>query len=472
MKKFMLAILTAVLLMALHGAAMACPNPYWSCSSNGYRFLWSDEEGHQLACFVCDYEIKENHFGGTPATCQQRARCQWGCEYGVLAPHFPDKLPTCTEPMRCTSCDEILAVARGHDYNGPDATCTEDKLCARDGCGVVLEEAKGHTEVIDAAVEPTCTETGLTEGRHCSVCNTVLGEQKVIPAKGHTEVIDAAVEPTCTETGLTEGKHCSVCNTVLVEQEVIPAKGHDYSGTPATCTEPQVCAREGCNAVLKEKLGHNYAATVVQPTCTKKGYTTHTCTRCGDSYTTDEVGATGHWYSLWTPCGDGTHEADCKRSGCNYVGNRVCTLYEVTINDRLLTVCPVCGDYDVTPFEAITGANAEAITRYALPRGELIVRGMVQPFETDVEQPTVLYAFTTAYEFAGAVEPFKGTVEIVVPMGTAMQDAFKLVRVDVTPATETSERVVVWTEIPFTYEDGKLSFETDVAGQFLLVPAE
>ncbi len=414
MKKSFAILLAAVLLMALHGAAMACPRPDGSCSYNGYRFLWSDEEGHQLACFVCGYEIKENHFGGTPATCQQRARCQWGCTYGELAP---------------------------------------------------------HTEVVDAAVEPTCTETGLTEGKHCSVCNTVLVEQEIVPA-GHTEVVDAAVEPTCTETGLTEGKHCSVCNTVLVEQKVIPAKGHDYSGTPATCTEPQVCAREGCNAVLKEKLGHNYAATVVQPTCTKKGYTTHTCTRCGDSYTTDEVGATGHWYSLWTPCGDGTHEADCKRSGCNYVGNRVCTLYEVTINDRLLTVCPVCGDYDVTPFEAITGANAEAITRYALPRGELIVRGMVQPFETDVEQPTVLYAFTTAYEFAGAVEPFKGTVEIVVPMGTAMQDAFKLVRVDVTPATETSERVVVWTEIPFTYEDGKLSFETDVAGLFLLVPAE
>lgn len=51
----------------------------------------------------------------------------------------------------------------------------------------------------------------------------------------HTEAVDKAVdkavEPTCTETGLTEGKHCSVCGEVLVGQEVVPALGFTVSGS-------------------------------------------------------------------------------------------------------------------------------------------------------------------------------------------------------------------------------------------------
>lgn len=53
----------------------------------------------------------------------------------------------------------------------------------------------------------------------------------------HTEAVDKAVEPTCTKTGLTEGKHCSVCSAVLVEQEVVPALGFTVSGSVAGVTD-------------------------------------------------------------------------------------------------------------------------------------------------------------------------------------------------------------------------------------------
>ena len=49
------------------------------------------------------------------------------------------------------------------------------------------------------------------------------------PKHVHEIVVDAAAAPMCTETGLTEGKHCSVCGEVLIKQEIIAVKGHDMA---------------------------------------------------------------------------------------------------------------------------------------------------------------------------------------------------------------------------------------------------
>ena len=180
-----------------------------------------------------------------------------------------------------------------------EPTCTETGLTEGKHCSVcnttlvaqTVIPAKGHTEVVDKAVEPTCTETGLTEGKHCSVCKEVLVAQTEIPAKGHTEVVDKAVAATCTATGLTEGKHCSVCKEVLVEQIVISASGHT-AGAAATCTTAQICTV--CKEVLVNALEHDYKSVVTAPTCEAKGYTTHTCSRCGDSYVDTYVNAAEH----------------------------------------------------------------------------------------------------------------------------------------------------------------------------------
>lgn len=78
-----------------------------------------------------------------------------------------------------------------------------------------------HVEVKDAAVAPTCTTAGKTEGSHCSVGGEVIKAQQPIPAKGHTVVKDAAVAPTVFADGKTEGSHCSVCGTVIEKQNTI-----------------------------------------------------------------------------------------------------------------------------------------------------------------------------------------------------------------------------------------------------------
>ena len=101
-------------------------------------------------------------------------------------------------------------------------------------CGEIIKAqeeipALGHTEESIAAVEATCTGTGLTEGTKCSVCGEIIKAQEEIPALGHTEESIAAVEATCTGTGLTEGTKCSVCGEIIKAQEEIPALGHTWS---------------------------------------------------------------------------------------------------------------------------------------------------------------------------------------------------------------------------------------------------
>ena len=168
--------------------------------------------------------------------------------------------------------------------------------------------ATGHKEVIDAAKAPTCMETGLTEGRHCSVCNEVIAAQEVIPAKGHTEVIDAAAEATCTTPGKTEGKHCSICNEVLVAQAEVQAKSHTEvidAAVEATCTAPG--KTEGkhcsvCNEILVAQTeiptkGHTEVIDLaVESTCTEPGKTEGKhCSVCNEVIVAQtEIPAKGH----------------------------------------------------------------------------------------------------------------------------------------------------------------------------------
>ena len=235
--------------------------------------------------------------------------------------------PTCTEAgsydlvVKCAVCGEeisreaVTAPALGHEYEAvvTAPTCTEGGYttytCSVCGDSYITDEtaALGHTEVIDEAVAPTCTETGLTEGKHCSVCGEVLVAQEVVAALGHQ--YDAVVTaPTCTTGGYTTYT-CSVCGDSYVADEVA-ALGHTEGEAVVENEDAADCVNAGsydsvvyctvCGAEVSREtiqvdaLGHKYESVVTAPTCTTGGYTTHTCTVCGDSYVDSETEALGH----------------------------------------------------------------------------------------------------------------------------------------------------------------------------------
>ena len=249
-----------------------------------------------------------------------------------------------------------------------------------------------HTEVVDKAVEPTCTKTGLTEGKYCSVCNAVLVEQKVVPAKGHTEVIDKAVEPTCTETGLTEGKHCSVCNKVLVEQTIVPAKGHNWDSGKITAA----------------------------PTCTKTGVKTYTCTEC-DATRTETVSATGHTVvtvaKVEPTCTQPGRAAGTKCSVCGEVLSGL-TEIKATGHTEVIdgAVAPTCTKTGLTEGKHCSVCSAVLVKQEVVPaKGHTeVVDKAVEPTCTETGMTEGKHCSVCS---AGLVEqevvPAKGHIEVV-----------------------------------------------------------
>ena len=236
----------------------------------------------------------------------------------------------------CSACnvelsrESITIPAKGHDYESGSITSTYPgncqspssvtKRCANCNWTQIFYgeiNPEIHANIVtDEAKAPTCTETGLTEGKHCSVCNKVLVAQETIDALGHTEGEKQYAKPEegcpC-EMERIYVINCTVCGTP-VKNGVEDPTGHSYtnyvlaerdSNTPICEHIPiEVAECDNCDCincldtrVIGVAPGHSYEATVVEPTCTKGGYTEHLCAACGDSYTTDPTEAKGHSFA-------------------------------------------------------------------------------------------------------------------------------------------------------------------------------
>ena len=314
---------------------------------------------------------------------------------------------TRTEPVAALGHTEITDEAL-------DVTCTENGLTEGmhcDTCGEVLIaqetiSAPGHDmSAWETETAATCTEDG-TERSGCSRCD--YEQTQTITASGHNVVTDDAVNPNCTETGLTEGTHCSACGEVLTAQEIVPDLGHAMGDwvtvNDATCEEEGL-QRSDClrcdyyETDTIEAVGHSYEAYVTNPTCIDAGYTTMYC-HCGDSYVTDYVQTIAHT----------EEEVDAVAATCTAQGT--------TAGVR----CAVCNS-------TLSGLKPTAPTGHKLEHGICVVCGetaesdlaiITQPQSTEVEEGEIAMVYVEAtgedltyvwyYKNAGSDEFVKASI--------------------------------------------------------------
>ena len=334
----------------------------------------------------------------------------------------------------CIDCEEVKSIvyqdALGHKYEDvvTNPTCEEQgyttHTCNRcnDSYKDSYTEATGHSYGEWTTVTiPSCETEGLKR-KECANCEHY--EDEVVEALGHifnnsqyhydstghwyecdrcderkdyeehTPNIEAATE--------TDDVVCLKCNYVIEE-----ALGHIHhmkhvSKVEATCENKgnieyyqcEECSKyyedeNGLNEIKDSKtlvinpLGHNYKDVVTNPTCTEQGYTTHTCSRCNDSYVDSYTSSLGHKEVI-----DESIEPTCTNVGWTQ-GSHCDVCKEILVAQKMLdmidhnyidNVCSECGKEEYENKESLEYELSNDGTYY-------IVVGIGTVIETDIVIP-------------------------------------------------------------------------------------
>lgn len=163
-------------------------------------------------------------------------------------------------------------------YDKADHTWDEGKVTTEANCGkegvktYTCPICKGtRTETIEKPAHNWGDWVKVDADTHKRICKN---DRKHIETEDHTPIIDEAVPATCTETGKTEGSHCDICNSVIVEQTTTPALKHDFTGEYEKDADGHwhICGHDNCEETDK-KANHTYN--------TKNCEEIATCTVCG-----------------------------------------------------------------------------------------------------------------------------------------------------------------------------------------------
>lgn len=141
-----------------------------------------------------------------------------------IADYGNDYLLNLTPKYNFEHAHEYTLAENGWSWNDNNTVATVT-IC----CNICDDKQTVNAEITETGKSPTCTEGCSKTYKATATYNNQSFENSVVKdftATGHTEAIDEAVSPTCTETGLTEGKHCSVCDEVLIARSEMAPLGH------------------------------------------------------------------------------------------------------------------------------------------------------------------------------------------------------------------------------------------------------
>lgn len=284
--------------------------------------------------------------------------------------------PTCENDgytvYGCTGCEETYndnyVTALGHDYYAVDTGNGTHRMVCRNDESHAYEES--HEWVYQNKVLPTCTEDGYSvyvcgkcgveqkrdyepslghdyvwhdneNGSHTGICSTNKNHTVTEYCKEYYH--DYVTEPTCTEQGYTS-HICEKCGSVLVDSYV-RATGHNYVYKDnGDGTHTGTCQNDPTHVEVK---AHNMEQTIVNPTCTDRGYTHNECADCGYAFDDNFVPPTTHDWE-YTSNSNGTHTAICsynnahsKLENCEYELEIVAPTCDNQGYD--LHTCKLCG---------------------------------------------------------------------------------------------------------------------------------
>ena len=282
-----------------------------------------------------------------------------------------------TSGIYCDSCESYLSGHEEIPATGHSLVQKYDTKFHWHECSVCGEKENEdlHTPIVVNTVQPNCEEYGYTEfacecghsyegdrvrplghdfgewqdngdGTHTRVCSrdnthTESGECRytfeIVPSTCETE---GYVLYTCMDCGHS------------YRDNVTPAHGHvwgDWSYKD-NGEHQRFCMHNGTHV---ETAPCDMVTEVIEPTCTHRGYTTHTCRDCGHSETTDVTSALGHDYGDWYYIGGGQHECRCKNDethtmtdfcrGTSETVPATCETYGYTVH-----ICESCGNLEET----------------------------------------------------------------------------------------------------------------------------